>query len=100
MVVKIYTALWAMIFLAAAALFAVGSFTMVTAVVFGFIMFGMTFMGIMVVLPITISHPTVKLAHVDPKMRSSFPIRRQGFLSQVKTAWNNDDAAIKKPETH
>jgi hypothetical protein len=37
-----------------------GVFTLLTAVVFGFIAFGMTFIGMMCVLPSAVSHPTLK----------------------------------------
>ena len=57
MLVKVYWMTWGVIGLAALLLFAAGSFTMMTGVVFGFIAFGMTFMGMMGVLPVIVSHP-------------------------------------------
>ena len=57
MIVKIYTVLWAMIAAAAAIMLLTGNFTELTLVVFGFIAFGMIFMGMIGVLPTTISHP-------------------------------------------
>jgi hypothetical protein len=62
--VKIYWSLWIVLGLAALFLFAIGSFTMLTAVVFGFLAFGLTFMGMMGVLPTLVSvhrHP-----HIEP----------------------------------
>jgi hypothetical protein len=44
--------------LAALLFFVTGNFTMLTAVVFGFIAFGLTFMGMMNVLPIAVTHTT------------------------------------------
>lgn len=58
MIVKVYAMLWAVIGLAAAALFITGNFSELTAVIFGFISFGMVFMGMMGVLPATIAHPS------------------------------------------
>jgi hypothetical protein len=57
MLVKLYWMTWGVVGLAALLLFAAGSFTMVTGVVFGFIAFGMVFMGMMGVLPVMVSHP-------------------------------------------
>jgi hypothetical protein len=57
MLVRIYWSTWALVALAAGVLFAAGMFTMVTVVVFGFIAFGLTFMGMMNVLPGTVAHP-------------------------------------------
>ncbi len=48
--------IWAFIAMAAAVVFLSGNFTQMTAVVFGFISFGMIFMGMMGVLPATFSH--------------------------------------------
>lgn len=56
MIVKIYAMIWALIALSAAAIFLSGNFTQFTAVVFGFISFGMIFMGMMGVLPSTMGH--------------------------------------------
>jgi hypothetical protein len=60
MLTKIYFGLWIATFAAALLMFATGSFTMMTVVVFGFIAFGLTFMGMMSVLPSIVSHPTAK----------------------------------------
>jgi hypothetical protein len=57
MLVKIYWVTWGVFALAGLLLFAAGSFTMITAITFGFIAFGMVFMGMMGVLPAMISHP-------------------------------------------
>lgn len=56
MIVKIYGMIWAFIATVAAVIFLTGNFTQMTAVVFGFISFGMIFMGMMGVLPATLSH--------------------------------------------
>ena len=57
MLVKIYESLWILFALAGASTFATGNFTMRTAVVFGFIACGLTFMGMLCVLPTMTSHP-------------------------------------------
>ncbi len=50
--------IWTVIATAATVVFLTGNFTQLTSVVFGFIGFGMIFMGIMGVLPATFSHHT------------------------------------------
>jgi hypothetical protein len=45
------------LFVAAAVIFLMGSMTLIALVVFGFISFGMVFMGMMGVLPILVTHP-------------------------------------------
>lgn len=58
MLVKLYWMAWGVFGLTALLLFAAGSFTMRTGVVFGFVAFGLTFMGMIAVLPFMVSHPT------------------------------------------
>ena len=51
MFVKLYWTMWAMLLFAAAMFFLLGSMTMPTVVVFGFLCAGLVFMGMMCVLP-------------------------------------------------
>ena len=62
--------LWGLLFLAAAVIFLIGSMTPMTLVVFGFISFGMVFMGMMGVLPILVTQPEHAKAIKVPKERS------------------------------
>lgn len=57
MLTKIYGMLWVLIAFAAALFFLTGNLTQLVGVVFGFITFGMIFMGMMNVLPAAIAHP-------------------------------------------
>lgn len=57
MIVRIYEMLWLAIVLVAALLIAAGQMTLTVGLVFGFVAFGMVFMGMMGVLPAAISHP-------------------------------------------
>ncbi|MEZ5429063.1 MAG: hypothetical protein R2747_22645 [Pyrinomonadaceae bacterium] len=57
MILKVYKMVWALILATAALFFLTGNLTEFTAVVFGFISFGMVFSGMMNVLPTVISHP-------------------------------------------
>ena len=58
MLVKLYWMVWGLFSVAAVIAFAAGSFTMLVATVFGFVAFGLTFMGMMGVLPAMVSHPS------------------------------------------
>lgn len=48
--------MWLAVGFVAGVLFLIGNFSMVTTVVFGFICFGLVFMGMMCVLPSTVGH--------------------------------------------
>lgn len=60
MLTKVYFALWALIVLAAIGFFVTGNLTPMVEVVFGFIAFGMVFMGIISVLPTSVHETLVK----------------------------------------
>lgn len=63
---KLYWTLWAAIGTTALLLWASGNFTMMTLVGFGFVSFGMIFMGMIAVLPSTVGHHAVPAA---PKVK-------------------------------
>ncbi len=72
MLVKIYWSGWALSAAAAILLFATGTLTMLAVVALGFIAFGLTFMGMMSVLPATIAHPVPeKPVRVQPAVQTS-----------------------------
>ena len=71
-ITKVYFMLWGLLFLAAAVIFAIGIMTPMTLVVFGFISFGMVFMGMMGVLPILVTHPEPTKAI---KIRKERPVK-------------------------
>lgn len=56
MLLKIYFTLWALLLTAVGIMLVSGTFTMMAAVVVGFISFGMTFMGMISVLPSAVVH--------------------------------------------
>jgi hypothetical protein len=66
MLAKIYGILWAAVAFSAGLLFVTGNFTLLTLVVFGFVSFGMIFMGMMCVLPSTVGHHSVP---AEPKTK-------------------------------
>jgi hypothetical protein len=57
MLVKTYWMTWLAVAAAAGIIFLGGGMTMFVLVVFGFIAFGLTFMGLISILPSTVSHP-------------------------------------------
>ena len=79
--VKIYYSLWALTALALALLIATANFTMMTAVVFGFITFGLTFMGLIAVLPVWACHtPEPKPAKVkDATLPLAVPAKANAY---------------------
>jgi len=68
-ITKVYFALWGLLLLAGAVIFLIGGMTPMTLVVFGFISFGMVFMGMMGVLPILVTHAEPEKAIKIPKER-------------------------------
>ena len=58
MLVRIYFGLWIVGIIIVSMFYLSGNFTPIASVVFGFMSFGLVFMGMMVVLPMTITHPT------------------------------------------
>lgn len=57
MLVKIYGLMWFLFLVSSGVLFLSGGFTSMSMVIFGFIFFGLTFMGMIAVLPTTVAHP-------------------------------------------
>jgi hypothetical protein len=55
MYVKLYAAVWGLLAIVAVALAVTGNFSITTVIVYGFICFGMVFMGMMSVLPSLVS---------------------------------------------
>ena len=66
MLIKIFWSMCGLFALVTLLLFATGNLTMMSSVVLGFTALGLTFMGMMCVLPTMVSHPAVALA---PKAR-------------------------------
>ena len=66
---KMYSLVWTAFGVVAAILWLGGVFSLLVGVVFGFIAFGLVFMGMMCVLPATVSHPApAKIARVVEKV--------------------------------
>ena len=71
---KFYFSLWVVYFAAAAICAVAGIFTLFTAVVFGFIAFGLIFTGMMCVLPAQVAHEHEK---ASKPIRVKQPVSRE-----------------------
>ena len=78
---RTYGFLWTLVLAAAGVMWLAGVFTLLTVVVFGFIAFGMTFMGMMCVLPSTVAHSGPQKHQVQKTEAAAKPIPPQ----QAKT---------------
>lgn len=77
MFVKIYGMMWATIAIIAALFWVTGNFTLITLVAFGFVGFGMIFMGMMCVLPSTVGHNALP---EEPKLKVKIAKEEQGLF--------------------
>lgn len=77
---RFYGFLWVVFTVAAGILWLGGVFTLLTMVVLGFISFGLTFIGMMCVLPAVVSHPPVaqKASAVKKELRVKTAVNNQG----------------------
>ena len=94
MLTKIYAGAWVTTFAAAFLLFLAGNMTMLAIVVFGFIAFGLVFMGMMGVLPAAIvhaNHPTQ-----EPVVNTRESVR--GRVRAYKESLTTEALAAGKPK--
>lgn len=92
MYAKIYGIVWMVVLLTAGVLFAAGLFTPIVTVAFGFLAFGLVFMGMMSVLPSTVGH------HAPDQQVSMKQV--PGFGAVVDTtssAWRKIGAGLSAP---
>jgi hypothetical protein len=81
MIVRIYWSLWVLTALSAIVLFLVGGLSMVAAVVYGTVAFGLIFMGMIGVLPNLATHPTeARIASPKPVAEPIVNAERIGIL--------------------
>ncbi|MEP7214492.1 MAG: hypothetical protein ABI791_15555 [Acidobacteriota bacterium] len=83
MLVKMYWMVWAVTAIAAMLVFLTGNFTLMMATVFGFIAFGLVFMGMIGVLPTMVSHPErpkpVVIPATAPVLNANPPVPNEAF---------------------
>lgn len=76
MLTRFYSFVWMVYVVSAGVLWLGNVFTLFTAVVFGFIAFGLIFAGMMCVLPTLVAHPPVRLSKTRlPKMELEPAVR-------------------------
>ena len=84
MIVRIYWSLWILTALSAIVLFLVGGLSMVAALVYGTIAFGLIFMGMIGVLPNLATHPTeAPIASPKPVAEPVVSTERIGVLKSA-----------------
>ena len=74
---RFYWFLWVVYFVSVGVLWLGGAFTLTTLIVYGFLAFGLTFTGMMCVLPNVVSHPPLKKAKTPrpaPVTRAAEPV--------------------------
>jgi hypothetical protein len=84
MLTRIYAGLWIVVAFMAGLIYLSGNVSMLVAVVFGFICFGLVFMGMMSVLPSTVTHSRPVRHSVTQKTKivsrqNRFPERVRAF---------------------
>ncbi|HKP68620.1 MAG TPA: hypothetical protein VJV05_05010 [Pyrinomonadaceae bacterium] len=94
MLTKIYAVAWGMTLAAALLIFAAGSMTMLAIVVFGFIAFGLVFMGMIGVLPSTVVHTNHPAEETVVQTKESL----RGRIRDYKETLTTDAFAVRKPK--
>ena len=82
MLVKMYWMAWALTAVAALMVLVAGYFTLMMATIFGFIAFGLVFMGMIGVLPSMVSHPAPPkpvAVPAAPVLRAETPLPTETF---------------------
>ena len=101
MLTKIYMALWFTVVFAAGLVFLTGNLNMPTTVVFGFIIFGLVFMGMMSVLPASMAHPK-PVQHAVSSKEPQVMRRPKSILERIhasKAEWmTSNGVEIRKPK--
>ena len=97
MKVRSYMSLWFMVILTATILFISGEFSLLSGVIFGFIFFGLTFMGMMSVLPSIVHDDSTSVTEI-----TFVPVvAKHGAVSErLRTfvhAWSENGVEIRKP---
>jgi len=72
---KFYSFLWILYFVSAGVFWLAGALSLVAVVVFGFVAFGMIFMGMMCVLPGAVSHPSPKVDKMPKPEKAGKPAK-------------------------
>lgn len=98
MLLRIYQSLWLVYWLAALVLFVTGAMTSVAVVAFGFVAFGLVFMGMMCVLPFTVSHPPDRTAPEPGQAQAQDAKHRIGWFTKGNAILHG--AKAQRPHFH
>jgi hypothetical protein len=103
MLTKIYAASWLAVVFAAGVILLTGNFDMLTAVIFGFIILGLVFMGMMSVLPASVAHP--EPVQSPALFKKPLVTKRQtGIVERIhafKADWmSSNGVEVRKPNVH
>ena len=103
MLLRIYQLMWALTAAAAGIFWLSGNFNMLTAVVFGFVCFGLVFMGMMSVLPTMVAHPE-PVRHVILSKEPQAIQQRTSALERIyafkRELMSSSSVEIRKPKYH
>lgn len=102
MLTKIYFTIWAALAAIVGVMFISGNLTALAIVAIGFFIFGMIFMGMMVVLPLSITHPGGDEAETE--QRTSQPGRARGSTARIGAAvtglFDTKGVEVRNPRFH
>lgn len=104
MSVRFYQILWIAFVAIVAAFYISGNLTPVVGVVFGFIIFGLVFMGMMSVLPTSIVHPVSEDARLGAAMRTRLRVKYDNGMKRFhdwRNTWmSSGSIEVRRPKFH
>ena len=104
MSVRFYQITWLIFILVVAAFFFTGNLTPVVGVVFGFIIFGLIFMGMMSVLPTSIVHPAPESDRLGAGMRTRLRVKYDNGMKRFhdwRNTWmSSGSIEVRRPKFH
>lgn len=86
MLLKIYGMLWALMAVVALLFLVTGNFTIMTLIGFGFVSFGMIFMGMIAILPSTVVHHDATPKPVKAKFKPATAEQTTGIFDSKHLA--------------
>ena len=99
MLTKIYTAVWSIVAIAGLFLLLSGNLTSLAEVALGFVVFGLVFAGMMVVLPHEVGHP--KQNNMKPESQRAIKIKTRQLIENARELTadliSSDGVEIGKP---
>jgi hypothetical protein len=97
MLLRIYFGLWALVAVVAAALFLTGNLTNLAVLIVGFMIMPLIFAGMIIVLPLSMTHSRSSHDHIEKK---SSPKRIRRSLDKISGVWDVKDMSARQLEKH